>query len=196
MDKPKRGGLHADDVIVVVAWVFAIGLVFAAAWGSRLLIEPMREVFQAFGASQQAPLEPDSNEASVELGILYPVNGPVPNETEMRAAGMSDDEAEQKPMAQPPGVVVVPPSWLQAPRPYYPSTAAYRNVEGGRVQMECFVRPDGIIAACIVLNETPPGLGFGRAAIAAARDARLQARTVDGVASPGRIRFTTSFRLQ
>lgn len=202
MDKPKRGGLHADDILVAVAWLFAIALVFAAAWGSRLLVEPMRQFWQGMEASQQPPPEPDSNEASVELGILYPVNGPVPNETEMRAAALLWLTPAETPMASRSPTdtltleVRVKPSWAEMPQPDYPSTAASRNIASGRVQMECFVRPDGVIAACIVLNETPAGVGFGRASLAAARDARLNPGSVDGVSKPGRIRFSTSFRLE
>lgn len=201
MDKPKRGGLHADDILVAVAWLSAIALVFAAAWGSQLLIEPIRQVWQEMEASQPQPApDPDSNEASVELGILYPVNGPVPNEAEMRAAEVSNTKAEAAPATERPAdgklAVVVNPAWVETPRPYFPQTAARDNVESGRVQLECFVRADGLIAACMVLSETPPGHGFGRAALASTRDARLQPRSVDGVATPGRIRFSISFRLQ
>ena len=203
MDKPKRGGLHADDILVAVAWLFAIALVFAAAFGSQLLIEPIRQFWQGMEASQQQPApEPDSNEAPVELGILYPVNGPVPNEAEVRAAEALEDNPVQTPSApRSPNdkltlEVRVDPSWVETPRPYFPQTAARDNVESGRVQLECFVRADGLIAACMVLSETPPGHGFGRAALASTRDARLQPRSVDGVATPGRIRFSISFRLQ
>lgn len=201
MDKPKRGGLHADDILVAVAWLFAIALVFAAAFGSQLLIEPIRQFWQGMEASQpQLAPEPDSNEASVELGILYPVNGPVPNEAEMRAAEVSDTHSQAVPATERSAdgklAVVVNPAWVETPRPYFPQTAARDNVESGRVQLECFVRADGLIAACMVLSETPPGHGFGRAALASTRDARLQPRSVDGVATPGRIRFSISFRLQ
>lgn len=202
MDKPKRVGLHADDILVVIAWTFAIGLVLAAAVGSQLLIEPIRQVWQGMEASQQPAPDPDSNEASVELGILYPVNGPVPNEAEMRAAEVRGPKSAETPSAPRSPTdkltleVRVAPSWVEMPRPEYPATAARQNIENGRVQMECFVRPDGVIAACIVLDETPPGVGFGRAALAAARDARLNPGSVAGVSKPGRIRFSTSFRLE
>ena len=205
-DGRRTGGVQADDIVVIGAWTLAIGLVLAAALGSILLIAPLRQVLEAVQmqtAQRSPPAEPaGGSEASVELGVLYPVNGPVPNETELRAAGMSGAEeaaetssAERAPTELLTLAIVVNPSWLEQPRPDFPSAAAYLNMTSGRVQLECFVRPDGVIAACMVLDETPPGYDFGRAAIASTRDARLAPRSVDGVATPGRIRFTISFRL-
>jgi len=65
----------------------------------------------------------------------------------------------------------------------------------GSVELECTVERDGRVSNCIVRSETPRGFGFGEAALNAARRARLSPRTVDGVATGGKIRFRTTFRI-
>lgn len=94
------------------------------------------------------------------------------------------------------GVVIRNASWVTAPRPEYPQLAQDRGVESGSVQLECRTLVNGLIGRCTVIHETPPGVGFADAAIAAARASRLRPREVDGVPVEGSIRFTTSFRLQ
>ena len=54
---------------------------------------------------------------------------------------------------------------------------------------------NGSVTACTIISETPAGAGFGAAALSAARRARLSPRSVDGVATGGKVRFGTSFRL-
>ncbi|HST92832.1 MAG TPA: TonB family protein, partial [Brevundimonas sp.] len=41
------------------------------------------------------------------------------------------------------------------------------------VTLECTARADGRVDGCRVLGETHPGMGFGEAAIALMRDARV-----------------------
>lgn len=65
----------------------------------------------------------------------------------------------------------------------------------GVVTLECQFNRDGRLRDCIVLSETPPGQGFGQAAIEAAARARLSRRTVEQAARNGKVRFTTRFRL-
>ncbi|MGQ3112254.1 MAG: TonB family protein [Brevundimonas sp.] len=94
------------------------------------------------------------------------------------------------------GVVIRNASWVTAPRPDYPRRAQDQGVESGSVQLECRVLVNGLIGNCTVVHETPPGVGFADAAIAAARASRLRPREVDGVPVEGSIRFTTRFSVR
>jgi protein TonB len=57
------------------------------------------------------------------------------------------------------------------------------------------VNPNGSLSNCTIVSETPAGAGFGRAAQAACRSARLSPRSVDGVAVGGQVRFNVTFNL-
>ncbi|HEY0102247.1 MAG TPA: TonB family protein [Brevundimonas sp.] len=46
---------------------------------------------------------------------------------------------------------------------------------GVAVTLECTARADGRVEGCRVLGETHPGMGFGEAAVALMRDARVDA---------------------
>lgn len=66
------------------------------------------------------------------------------------------------------------------------------NPEDGSVTVECTVAQNGTLSACIVISESPPGLGFGQAALDVAQKAKLtNAQSRPG----GKVRFTTRFRL-
>jgi protein TonB len=89
----------------------------------------------------------------------------------------------------------------QATTPEAPATpvpdveAVAGQAREGTVELECTVQPDGRVSDCIVLSERPRGMGFGEAALSAARRARLSPRSVDGVATGGKIRFRTRFQI-
>jgi TonB family protein len=91
--------------------------------------------------------------------------------------------------------IVTNPSWQVPPRPGFPELALRRRIEAGRVELQCPVKADGTIRSCWILSETPAGVGFGQAALTSTVRARLQPRTVDGVATGGMIRFSVNFRL-
>lgn len=88
--------------------------------------------------------------------------------------------------------------WAQRPSArrmdeLYPSRAL-RDGVGGRVQLDCTVQPDFSVA-CTIASETPPGLGFGRAALSAAAAYRAERALSDGAASVGaRTRIGISFQ--
>jgi len=90
------------------------------------------------------------------------------------------------------GHVITNPTWITVPSPVYPDSAL-RGMRSGRVALACDAAPDGRIAACTIVEEDPPGAGFGAAALEAARTARLSPRTVDGVPVASEIRFTMRF---
>jgi hypothetical protein len=65
----------------------------------------------------------------------------------------------------------------------YPDRASREGV-GGRVELDCSVRSNQTLA-CSVSNESPAGLGFGRAALSAAGSYRAQPWLSDGTDSTG-----------
>lgn len=77
------------------------------------------------------------------------------------------------------------PQWLTVPDAstlarLYPPKAIRRNVSGSAL-VECRVQLDQTLTDCKVLEETPPGYGFGQATIQFLRKARIRPRMVDGV---------------
>lgn len=88
----------------------------------------------------------------------------------------------QSPIA--PGSVVTNPDWLRRPSGAdmagaYPSNAARLGV-GGDVVIECLVARDGQVEDCVVVSETPEGMGFGAAAVAVSGAFRMRPQQVDG----------------
>ncbi len=71
---------------------------------------------------------------------------------------------------------------------------AARASQGGRVQLECTVQPN-LSLVCGVASETPPGMGFGRAALGAANAYRSMPQLSDGSSAVGaRTRVAFSFQ--
>jgi protein TonB len=88
------------------------------------------------------------------------------------------------------------PTWLQRPEPTYPREAIRAGVEQGEVDLQCVARADGQMAFCTITSETPEGYGFGREALRATRDARMQPGEVDGERVDASVHFSVHFRLQ
>lgn len=86
---------------------------------------------------------------------------------------------------------VVPPRWERMPNPRYPMTDG-RRVDGS-VELRCLVSDRGVPKDCVILNETPAGVGFGDAALEAAGRARLKPRMSGGVPTAGTIQFSIRF---
>lgn len=83
-----------------------------------------------------------------------------------------------------PGAGDGPPRLLQGPtqgqlRDLHPREA-FRRRMGGRATLVCRVRLDTRLEACRVTEESPPGLGFGQAALAASAHFRFRPPTRDG----------------
>lgn len=99
--------------------------------------------------------------------------------------------------AQPPYVTVTNPMWLQTPRNlarYFPARALAMGREG-QVVLDCAVGTDGRLS-CAVVSETPPGWGFGEAALRISRDYRMTPAMRDGVAVEGRYRMRVPFNIR
>lgn len=82
-----------------------------------------------------------------------------------------------------------PPSWRRLPTAdelawLYPSEARMRGQEG-QTKMKCKVLKDGALTDCTILQEDPPGQGFGKAILAAARYFKMTPTTPDGKSVEG-----------
>ncbi len=80
--------------------------------------------------------------------------------------------------------VITNPTWTRLPTAedlarYYPPQATIAGVNG-RAVMTCLVTAEGSVSDCQVVDETPPGLGFGGAAVAMAPLFRMTPRALDG----------------
>ncbi|MET0182079.1 MAG: energy transducer TonB [Caulobacterales bacterium] len=77
---------------------------------------------------------------------------------------------------------------------YYPERAAERG-RSGQVILDCLVGAGGEIA-CAVLSETPPGWGFGAAALRISRYFEMAPQMADGQPTAGgHVRVPISFRI-
>lgn len=89
-----------------------------------------------------------------------------------------------------PGVGDGPPRIIRGPtvgelRTLHPREA-FRRRMGGRATLACRVRLDTTLSDCRLVDETPPGMGFGEAALAAARYFRFRPPTQNGAPIDGR----------
>ena len=87
------------------------------------------------------------------------------------------------------------PMWSRQPRPVYPDRALEAGVSGMAV-LSCLTQDDGRLKDCQVEVERPGGADFGREAVRAARDARLEAG--EDFARPlgsGLVTFTIRFSI-
>jgi TonB family protein len=85
--------------------------------------------------------------------------------------------------------VVTQPDWVRKPNAedlarYYPEQAARKN-ESGRGTIECVVVKDGSLSDCHAIEDSPPGEGFGEAALKLAPLFRMRPMTKDGAPVDG-----------
>jgi len=110
------------------------------------------------------------------------------------------------PPSSPPAQSAMPPGgitnadWLRKPTGedmarFYPPAAAAANIEG-RAVLHCSVTAAGTLADCSTSDETPPGQGFGQAAMNLGTLFRMRPMTKDGApVSGGRINIPIRFQL-
>lgn len=89
----------------------------------------------------------------------------------------------------------IPPASVETPSPEAPKATLLEDPDGGRVVLNCAVRPDGTLTDCRIEEEQPAGVGFGEAALRVASQSRVSAETARAASSDSRVRFTTRFRL-
>ena len=132
---------------------------------------------------------PDIPTPSTNPAITLTV--PVPNPT---PAGTGNTPVETVPAGPP---TITNPDWVRKPTGEalmraYPDRALQADV-GGRATLNCLVQPNGRVADCNLMAETPGGYGFGRAAQDLTRHFQLNPRTVDGAAVGSRVNIGIRF---
>ncbi|WP_293826535.1 energy transducer TonB [uncultured Brevundimonas sp.] len=87
--------------------------------------------------------------------------------------------------------------WSRPPRTTaddFPARAIEREISGYAI-VECTARSNGAPANCRIIEESPAGMGFGRAAQRVVQRGQLSPRTVDGAAQDATFRVRIPFNL-
>ena len=89
--------------------------------------------------------------------------------------------------------------WVKAPDAaelvrLYPPLALILGIEG-QAQISCTVETTGVLSGCMVVNESPTGLGFGDATVLAAGDFRMKPATRDGNPVKGNVKIPLHWQL-
>jgi Gram-negative bacterial tonB protein. len=115
-----------------------------------------------------------------------------PPEHPLWAEARRDPELDARIEAHP--ELFTPPSWAVVISPEFP-LAAIETESSGAVQMSCLVDAEGLARRCIVMSETPEGLGFGDAAMSAIPNASWKPAVFDAVPVEAVVQFTVNFNL-
>lgn len=153
----------------VVIWVLVIAALLGFASGAAWLLSNIR--------LELALPEARDGEVYEERPDSTPPADPMPRATP--SPGPNDE--------------VRTPVWVRRPVPEFPELAMRRGIEQGSVALRCKAAVSGRVGPCEVLNESPAGAGF--AEVAAARDARVEPLTVDGVRTDSMITYKVRFQL-
>lgn len=107
-----------------------------------------------------------------------------------------EEPAPEKPKPTRRSGLITAPTWERSPTVEYPERAMSRGIESGDVVLRCLVNASGTLRDCEVVSESPAGAGFGQAAVAGARRARLTPRTPNDMEEDPRVQFTVRFRVR
>jgi hypothetical protein len=100
--------------------------------------------------------------------------------------------AQTSPPASVPAPTVARPAWAVAPSVDFPPYASSVGIDQARVVLDCRTNSDLALVDCTIQSETPPGFGFGEAALASVGAARL----VPSSDLEAIYRFALAFRLE
>jgi hypothetical protein len=82
------------------------------------------------------------------------------------------------------------PVWIDSPRAAWTTDVvegiAARSHQDGEATARCVVAPSGALGDCWIEKETPPGAGFGEAALIILQHARMKPLSASGVPVAGR----------
>jgi TonB family protein len=89
------------------------------------------------------------------------------------------------------------PDWLKRPNAedlaaVWPA-AAWKAGKGGKATISCLVTVHGLLMDCIVLSESPGGMGFGASAIALTPQFVMRPGTRNGQPTPSSVRIPVDF---
>lgn len=173
----------------VVSWLFAITLLVVSAGLVTWAIQGGIRMASAI----EAEVEKDRARSEAPVLLIRPEEGGeaalIPD-----PPPPSGSAADRVPSSLPP--LASAPTWLQRPEPSYPREAIRAGIEQGEVDLRCVARANGQIAFCAIASETPEGYGFGREAVRAAQDARMQPGEAAGEPVDVSVHFSVRFRLQ
>lgn len=96
------------------------------------------------------------------------------NETLAACGKPLDDARVSAGAAAPLDIAPAELDWDVRPMPHFPQSALRSGVESGRVGVSCVAQASGRLSDCVVESEYPAGNGFGVAAVASLRAARLK----------------------
>lgn len=176
-------GRGVDIVFWLLAIALLIGLAAAIAWALSNSSFKLREV----------TYEDDAVDFDVRIPVAVEPAPPPAEPVPPGAAAPDLAPLEMGPDAAPKGLVR--PTWVRQPAPFFPALAASRGIEQGDVSLRCEALASGELGACEIISESPPGVGFGEAALASMRDARIKPRSIDGFRTDSRVAFTVRFRM-
>lgn len=96
-------------------------------------------------------------------------------------------------------VASAPPDWLNKPtgaalRAVWPAEAWRRGLSG-ITHLSCTVTVQGLVSNCKVLDETPPGAGFGQASLLLTPNFQFTPATLAGAPVPSTVVFPIRFAL-
>ncbi len=141
--------------------------------------------------------------AGTELGYLdahpFPIPGARPGanvKVLVRLKVSADATGKGFSVATPEGAIppvnseIKDPVWIDSPRAAWTTDLveglAVRNHQDGEATARCTVMQSGALGDCWVERETPPGIGFGEAALIVLQHARMRPLSASGVPVAGR----------
>lgn len=195
----------AVGIAAVVAGVAGAGSLALASQRQPVVAPQPAEVavprLPARTAAPAARSNPVDAPAPAEKPAPAPAPAPAPTAApapgpERVIAGMPTEAAAVPEAAQDaPPAEISRVTWSQQPTPMYPAPAAANGINSGTVTLACRVEAGGSASDCTVLSESPEGVGFGAAALAAMETARFSSTTMASATPGARARFTIRFRL-